>query len=114
AVAERVRTGELSPVELVERCLQRASEQRELNAFARTLDDRARNAARRAEEEIATGRWRGPFHGVPIAIKDLFDVEGTPTRAGSRATATSEASGNATVVERLVAAGAIVIGKTQM
>jgi len=115
AIAERLRTRELSPVELCEHCLGRAAERAQpWNAFAEVLEDRARAEAKRAEEEIATGRWRGPLHGVPVAVKDLFAIRGTRTRAGSRVMPERPETGDAAVVERLHSAGAVVIGKTLM
>ena len=85
-----------------------------LNAFQLVLDNRARALARQAEEEIAAGQVRGPLHGVPVAIKDLLAMVGTPTTAGSKILAGWEPGFDATAVERLLAAGAVIVGKTRM
>jgi aspartyl-tRNA(Asn)/glutamyl-tRNA(Gln) amidotransferase subunit A len=104
----------LSPVELVDACLDRiAALDGHLRALVTVLDTRARTDARRAERQITAGDYLGPLHGIPIAIKDLADVEGVPTRAGSAILATAgPAARDATVVARLRRAGAIVLGKT--
>jgi aspartyl-tRNA(Asn)/glutamyl-tRNA(Gln) amidotransferase subunit A len=105
---------EVSPVELVDTCLNRiAALDDRLRAFVVVLDARAREDARRAERAIMAGGYRGPLHGIPIAIKDLADVAGVPTRAGSAVLAEAEpAVSDATVVRRLRNAGAVVLGKT--
>ena len=115
ALAPRLRAREVSPVELTEAALARiAARDPELNAFQLVLADQARAAAQDADREIAAGRHRGPLHGVPIAIKDLFDLAGTPTTAGMRIHAGRMATADSAVVERLRAAGAIIIGKTRL
>ena len=85
-----------------------------LNAFTVVLTDSAQREADRADQEIAAGRYRGPLHGVPLSIKDLIDVAGEPTTAASRVTQRIPANTDATVVARLRAAGAIVIGKCNL
>jgi aspartyl-tRNA(Asn)/glutamyl-tRNA(Gln) amidotransferase subunit A len=112
--ADRIARGEASPGELVEACLDRiAALDDRLRSFVVVLAERAREDARRAEREIAAGDYRGPLHGIPIAIKDLADVAGVPTRAGSAVLAAAgAATADATVVARLREAGAIVLGKT--
>jgi len=115
ALAGRIRDGDVSPVELLDRCLEAiAARDRDLNAFQLVLAERARAAARTAEREIAAGRYLGPLHGVPVAIKDLLDMAGTPTTAGSRVLDPAARAASATVVEKLEEAGAIVVGKTRM
>lgn len=115
ALAGRLRGREVSPVELVEHALEAiAARDRDLNAFQLVLADRARAAAREAEREIAAGRHRGPLHGIPIAIKDLIDMAGAPTSAGSKVLDPSPRAESATVVERLEEAGAIIVGKTRL
>jgi aspartyl-tRNA(Asn)/glutamyl-tRNA(Gln) amidotransferase subunit A len=114
-VARLIRSREVSPVDLTEHALRGIAERdRELNAFQLVLADRAREAARHAEREIAAGRWLGPLHGVPVAIKDLLDVEGTPTSAGSQVRDPRPAASDATSVARLRAAGAVIVGKTRL
>lgn len=114
-LAARIRSGETSPVELAQRAFARIAEREgELNAFQLVLEERALGAARRAEAELAAGRDRGTLHGIPVAIKDLLDLSGTPTTAGSRILAGRPAEGTAPAVARLEAAGAVIVGKTRM
>src|SRR5207253_2204960 len=74
--------------------------------------DGARAGARERDQELRRGQWRGPLHGIPIGIKDIFDVFDWPTAAGSRLWANSIARQDATVVRRLRQAGAVLVGKT--
>ncbi|HWV58396.1 MAG TPA: amidase [Longimicrobiales bacterium] len=114
-VAPRVRSGEISPIELVERALARISDlDPEINAFHQVHADRALEAARQAEREIGNGDYRGPLHGIPIAIKDLIGERGLINGAGSRVLDDTVAASDAAAVERLRAAGAILIGRTRM
>src|SRR6185503_17702214 len=85
-----------------------------LNAFITVFADSARDEARRADDEIAAGRYRGPLHGVPISLKDLIDVEGTPTTAASRVRDGHIANADAPIVTRLREAGAVLIGKNNL
>lgn len=115
ALAAQLSARQISPVELIEQTLARIAERDpQLNAFQLVLAEQARSAAGQAEREIAAGDYRGPLHGVPIAVKDLLDVAGTPTAAGSRLHADRVAESDATAVARLRAAGAIIVGKTRM
>ncbi|MFS2026198.1 amidase [Massilia sp. CT11-137] len=86
----------------------------DLHAYALVLADAARAQADAADSEIAAGGWRGPLHGVPIAVKDLFDIEGVPTRAGMRLRSQPVATRDATVVRRLRDAGAVLVGKPEL
>lgn len=114
-VAPLLRDGAASPVELVDRALEWIGERDgELNAFQLVLEERARAAARTAEAEIGRGGWRGPLHGVPVAVKDLFDVAGTITTAGGKCAARTPSAADAAAVDRLERAGAIVVGKTRL
>ncbi|HEY3159642.1 MAG TPA: amidase [Vicinamibacterales bacterium] len=100
---------------VVERCLQRIAERNAtLNAFIVVFGDEAREQAREADREIAAGRQRGPLHGVPISLKDLFDVCGAPTTAASRVRRHHVAGADAPSVAALRDAGAIIIGKTNL
>ena len=84
-VANLLRTRKVSPVELVRASLARiASDEPRLNAFVRLTENRALAAAQQAEREIAAGRWRGELHGVPVAVKDLYDMSGLPTSCSSK------------------------------
>jgi aspartyl-tRNA(Asn)/glutamyl-tRNA(Gln) amidotransferase subunit A len=113
--AALLRAGAVSPADLVDRALERIAERdAELNAFQLVLADRAREAARLAEAEIRRGEWRGPLHGVPVAVKDLFAMAGTVTTAGSRRAAWPPDAADAAVVERLERAGAVIVGKTRL
>ena len=82
--AEQIRTHRLSPVELTRECLSRIERMNPtLNAFITVTSDLALEHARRAESEVMAGNWRGPLHGIPIALKDLLDTAGVRTTAAS-------------------------------
>jgi aspartyl-tRNA(Asn)/glutamyl-tRNA(Gln) amidotransferase subunit A len=111
-LAPRLRERKLSPVELTEAYLQRIERlDGQLNSFIRVLPDEARAAARSAETQIGRGDWRGPLHGVPLGIKDLFDVAGIPNTLGSKVLLDNVPTTDATVVQRLRQAGAVILGK---
>jgi aspartyl-tRNA(Asn)/glutamyl-tRNA(Gln) amidotransferase subunit A len=111
-VARLVRTRTVSPVELAERCLARiAVVEPRLNAFITVTADAALAEAETAEREIAAGNYRGPMHGIPVAVKDLFATRGVRTTAGSRILADWVPATDATVVRKLREAGAILLGK---
>src|SRR5689334_13388139 len=104
----------LSPVELTAAVLDRvAALDRGVGAFTTVLTDHAHTQAQLAEREIAANGPRGPLHGIPVHVKDLFDVAGTPTLAGIPTRREHRASRDSTAVRRLREAGAIVFGKTQ-
>lgn len=111
--AAAIREGELSPVELTESVLGRigAVEDR-LGAYVTLAAASARQAAVRAEREIAAGRHRGPLHGIPFGLKDLIDAAGLPTTASSRVGAPHLPAADSAVAARLSAAGAVLLGKT--
>jgi aspartyl-tRNA(Asn)/glutamyl-tRNA(Gln) amidotransferase subunit A len=112
AVAKDLQSGRLSPVDLVEVALARIElVEPKVNALVEVYATRAREAARTAAAEIAAGHYRGPLHGVPLAIKDLFDVEGFATTASSKVRADHIASDDAHAVAMLKRAGAIPIAK---
>jgi Asp-tRNA(Asn)/Glu-tRNA(Gln) amidotransferase A subunit family amidase len=111
--AKAIRERRLSPVDLLETCLQRIEQvEPRVQAWVFVDHEQARAEAKRCAEEVRRGQWRGPLHGIPLAIKDIFDVFDWPTAAGSRLWANSVARQDATVVRRLRAAGAVFIGKT--
>lgn len=115
AIAAQLRTRQVSPVELIDQSLARIAERDpQLNAFQLVLADQARAAARRAEQEIGAGTYRGPLHGVPVAVKDLLAISGTRTTAGSKIFADRVIDFDAAAVERLEAAGAVIVGKTRL
>jgi len=113
--SERIAAGALSPVELTAALLARIARlEPRLHAYASVRPERALAAARAAERELAAGRRRGPLHGVPVAVKDLCDLRGEVTACGSTVRGTAPAAADATVVARLEAAGAVIVGKTQL
>ena len=104
---------ELSPVELTDAVLGRIDAvDGRLGAYVTVVADAAREAAARAEREIAAGEYRGPLHGVPMALKDVIDAAGLPTTASSRVREGHRAERDSTVAARLSAAGAVLLGKT--
>ena len=112
-LAPRVAAGEISPVALAEAALARIERlDGTLNAFVTVTAEAARDAARAAADEIADGNYRGPLHGVPVAVKDLFATRGVRTTVGSRLFDDWVPDHDATVVERLADAGAVMLGKT--
>jgi aspartyl-tRNA(Asn)/glutamyl-tRNA(Gln) amidotransferase subunit A len=114
-LSRAIQAGSTSSEAVTGRCLERISERdRSINAFITVLDDDARAQARAADQEIAAGRYRGPLHGVPISLKDLIDLRGTPTSAASRVRRGHVAARDAVVSARLRAAGAVFIGKTNL
>lgn len=112
-IARLIRDGELSCLEVTDLHLARIDALNPtLNAFCTVLHDEARAAARAADATRASGRSPGPLHGLPVAIKDLTATAGIRTTRGSRAFADHVPGVDAVIVERLRAAGAILIGKT--
>src|SRR5690606_34050617 len=114
-ISDLLRRKEISPVELAERAIAQAGERDgELNLCQVLLPERALEAARAAEREIADGRWRGPLHGVPVGVKGLLEMRGTVTTAGSKVRAGRESAVDAAAVAHLEAAGAVIVGKTRL
>ena len=113
--ARLVAEGAVSPVHLAEHALARAREvEPRINAYVRFLDEDARDAAARREAEARAGKLRGPLHGVPIAVKDNFHLAGHPVSRGSRTASAAPVAGNAPMIERVIEAGAVIVGKTTM
>ena len=112
-VATLVRARTLSVVELVRDAIAKADARPDLNAFTLIMREQALAEAAEADGEIAGGRYRGLLHGIPITVKDLVDVRGTPTTAASKVPMPT-ATADAPVVKRLRDAGAIIIGKTNL
>lgn len=113
AAAAGVAAGELSPVELTTAYLERIDEWNPvLTAFVEVTADRALGDAATLAEDVAAGRLRGPLHGVPIALKDLVDTAGIPTRAGTAAYRERVPDVDATIARRLREAGTVLLGKT--
>jgi aspartyl-tRNA(Asn)/glutamyl-tRNA(Gln) amidotransferase subunit A len=114
-IAPLIRKKHISPVELTKFFLERIQRlQPALNAFIRATPDLARKQARQAEREIMKGKYRGPLHGIPISLKDLFYTAGIRTTAGSKILRSFIPKENAAVVDRLYAAGAVLLGKTNL
>ena len=115
ALAPRLRRKEVSPVEVTRACLDRIEKLNPaLNAFITVTADSALAEARAAEIEISRGKWRGPLHGIPIAIKDLIDTAGTRTTAASALFEHRIPAEDAEVVRRLRLAGAVIVGKNNL
>ena len=112
-LAARIRSREVSPVEVVAAYLRRIEARNPaVNAYTLVLAETAMKAARAAEEAVMSGVRLGALHGVPVAIKDLDDVAGVPTSMGSLAVKNRVPKRSAAMVERLLTAGAIILGKT--
>src|SRR5437764_15255380 len=110
--AEAIRTGRRTPVEFLEDCLANIDRLEDrVRAWVFVDREGARAEAERLTAELKRGHRRGPLHGIPIGIKDIFDVFDWPTAAGSKLWANSIARKDATVVRRLREAGAAFLGK---
>jgi aspartyl-tRNA(Asn)/glutamyl-tRNA(Gln) amidotransferase subunit A len=113
--ADLVRKKSVSPVELTKACLARIDRANPaLNCFITVTAESALQESRDAEAEVMRGKWRGPLHGIPIALKDLFDTAGVRTTAASGVFKDRIPTEDAEVVRRLKAAGAVLLGKTNM
>src|SRR5262245_14834884 len=114
-LAPLLKARKLSPVELVQAFLDRIeSVNRKVNAFITVTGEHAIEEARKAEREIAAGKYRGPLHGIPYAPKDLLATKGIRTTNGSRVTSDWIPGYESTVTARLNRAGAILIGKLNL
>jgi amidase len=114
-VARLIEAREISPLQLTQHMLDRISEiDARLSSYATVTADRAQAAARQAEREIAAGQYRGPLHGMPIAVKDLCYTAGARTMGGMAAYRDFVPDFDATVVRRLEAAGAVLLGKLNL
>ena len=112
-LSAEIAAGRTSPVALMDSYLQRiATYDRQLGAFVSVYADEARMAAEAADRAIRSGHRIGPLHGMPVALKDLVEMEGRVTTGGSLAWRSRKSAVTATIVQRLIAAGMIVIGKT--
>ena len=110
-----VQKKEVSPVELTRACLARIERLNpKLNAFITVTDTSALEEARKAEAEIARGEWKGPLHGIPVAVKDLLETAGVKTTAASVVLKDNVPSEDAEVIRRLKSAGAILLGKLNL
>jgi len=113
--AHFLREKKISPVHLTQVCLDRIQRLNpKLNAFITVTADSALAQAHEAEAEIQEGRWRGPLHGIPIAIKDLFETAGVRTTSASGLLRDRVPTEDSEVVRRLKGAGAVILGKLNM
>jgi aspartyl-tRNA(Asn)/glutamyl-tRNA(Gln) amidotransferase subunit A len=114
-VGQLVANRQVSPVELTEVTLERIMElEPAINAFITVLADEALQVARAHEQMIMAGYLLGPLHGIPLALKDNLYMQGVRTTAGSKILADFVPVADATVTARLKAAGAVIVGKTNM
>ncbi|HEX9256455.1 MAG TPA: amidase [Candidatus Angelobacter sp.] len=115
AASRAVQKKEVSPVELTSACLERIERLNpKLNAFITVTGDAALEEARKAEAEIARGEWKGPLHGIPLAVKDLIETAGVRTTAASAVLKDNVPAADAEVIRRLKSAGAILLGKLNL
>jgi aspartyl-tRNA(Asn)/glutamyl-tRNA(Gln) amidotransferase subunit A len=113
--AAQIRTRQVSSRELTKECLDRIDRLNPaLNAFITVTAEMALEQARQADNEIAAGNYRGPLHGIPLALKDLIDVAGVKTTAASRQYPNHVAAEDAGIVTQLKRAGAVIVGKTNL
>jgi aspartyl-tRNA(Asn)/glutamyl-tRNA(Gln) amidotransferase subunit A len=107
-----IKARKLSPVELTDALLQRTQAlDLQLNAYITLTAERAREAAKKAESEIAKGTYRGPLHGIPFALKDIYNTKGILTSGGSRIAKDNIPAQDATTTRKLHEAGAVLVGK---
>ncbi|MHB8497001.1 MAG: amidase [Acidimicrobiales bacterium] len=110
-----IREQRISPVELVTECLERVERLNPTrNAFITVVADQALAEAYEADIEITSGQWRGPMHGIPIAFKDMYDTAGIKTTAAFEHFRNRVPKKDASAVEKIKEAGAIIVGKTNM
>ena len=111
----RFRAREVTSAQVTEECLQRIeADNPRLNAFILVMADDARQQARDADRQLAAGNDLGPLHGVPISVKDLYDIRGTATTAASRVREGHIAQRDAPTIAHLRQAGAVFVGKTNL
>ena len=114
-LARRLRSRDISSTEMVEACLRRIdADNARLNAYILVMAEWARRQAAEADRELAAGLDRGPLHGIPVSVKDIFDIAGTVTTAASRVREGLVAQNDAIAVSRLRRAGAVIVGKTNL
>ena len=114
-LSDKLRARDISPVELTEAYLARIERtDPSIRAYITVTDTLARKTAQKAEAEIAAGKWRGPFHGVPIALKDLVYTKNIRTTGGSKILADFKPDHDATVWKRLARAGSVLLGKLNL
>ncbi|MBB1040218.1 MULTISPECIES: amidase [unclassified Dietzia] len=111
--SDKIASRELSPVELTESSLKRIREvEPDIHAYATITEDLALEQARVAEKEIAAGKYKGPLHGIPLGVKDLYDTRGILTTSSSDVRADYIPDADSASVQKLTAAGMVIVGKT--
>lgn len=114
-IAPKLKKKELSPVDLTNVMLERIDDvDEQINSYITVMKQEALEDTKRAEQEIVDGSYRGPLHGVPIAVKDLLNTKGVRTTSGSKVLADNIPDMDATVITKLREAGAIILGKLNM
>ena len=110
--SDRICNRELSPVELTKACLKQIKRlDGKLNAFILLQEKEAMADAKKAEAEIVAGKWKGPLHGIPIGLKDIYNTKGVATTGHSALYKDHVPTEDATTVKKLRAAGAVIMGK---
>ena len=111
--ADRLAARELSAVELLDATLERLHEtEPSVHAYITLMEDSAKKQAAAADAEMGHGHWRGPLHGIPVGVKDLYYTQGVKTQAGSRVLEGFVPDHDSTVVAKLKDGGAVIVGKT--
>ena len=115
-LSEKIKGGDITPVDLVEICLDRIKTLNPvLNAFITVIEEQQLyKQAQIAEKEIKQGRYRSPLHGIPFSIKDIFHVKGIRCTAGSKILANYVSNLDATIIKKMSKAGAILIGTNNL
>ena len=114
-ISELIKKKEVSPVELTKQILNRIERyDGDINSYVTVLADYAIQKAKKAQDDIASGKYLGPLHGVPIGLKDIFVMKDVRTTAGSKILESFMPLYNATVTQKLLDAGAIIVGKNNM
>ncbi|HWP91723.1 MAG TPA: Asp-tRNA(Asn)/Glu-tRNA(Gln) amidotransferase subunit GatA [Thermodesulfobacteriota bacterium] len=114
-ISDLIQKKEVSPVELAEAVIKRIEEvDIRVNSYITTLKDEAISSAKEAEDLISSGKYKGPLHGVPIGLKDIFCMKGVKTTCGSKILENFISPYDATVTQKLKEAGAVILGKNNM
>ena len=113
--SELLRKKEVSPLEITKSILDRIEEKDgDLNTYITVLADNALESAAQAEKEITGGDYKGPLHGIPLSLKDIFVMKGAPSTCGSKMLENFISPYNATVTQKLIDTGAVILGKNNM
>lgn len=113
--SELIKKKEISPVDLTQAILNRIKDiDQNLNTYVTVLSDKASESAKKAEDEISSGNYKGPLHGIPLGLKDIFITKDITTTCGSKMLENFIPPYNATVTEKLLNSGAVILGKNNM